>query len=380
MAEKRDYYEVLGVSKDATAEEIQSAYRSLAKKYHPDLNHEPDAADKFKEVNEAYEVLKDPDKRRQYDQFGMAAFDQNGQAGYGGGNYNGYSQADMDDINDIFSSFFGGGRSSKRRNTAPQRGQDTKVQVKISFEQAVKGCKVDIPLHGVRTCSSCHGSGARSQNDIGTCPTCRGTGRVRTRSQTIFGVMEQESYCPDCQGTDKKVNFKCPTCHGSGRVEFDETITVNINKGVDDGDVIRVTGKGQAGLNGGPDGDLLIYIQVVPSKTFTRKGADTYITIPLSVTEALLGATVTVPTVNGDCDLTIPPCTEPNTVLKMAGQGITTPNGKTGSQYVTVSVKFPKSLNSEQKKLMEDFEKIEDKKGGVVGWLKRKAGGSNKKK
>ncbi len=319
MAEKRDYYEVLGVSKDATQEQIQSAYRALAKKYHPDLNHEEGAEEKYKEVNEAYEVLKDPDKRKQYDQFGMAAFDQNAQNGHRS-NYNGYTQAGMDDINDIYSQFFGGGRSSggQRRNTAPRKGEDTKVQVKISFEQAVKGCKVDIPLSGVRTCSSCHGSGARSQNDIGTCPTCRGTGRVRTRQQTLFGVMEQESYCPDCHGTGKKVNVKCPTCHGSGRVEFNETITVSVNKGIDDGDVIRVTGKGQAGINGGPDGDLLIYIQVVPSKTFTRKGADTYITIPLSVTEALLGATVTVPTVNGDCDLVIPPCTEPNTVLKKA--------------------------------------------------------------
>ncbi len=371
--QKRDYYEVLGVSKTATADEIKSAYRKLAKKYHPDLNKSPDAPAKFKEVTEAYEVLSDQNKRNQYDQFGHAAFDNNGANGFQGG-FNGFGQGfeDFGDINDIFSSFFGGGSRSSRRSNMPRRGQDRMIQVKISFDQAVKGTKVDIPLSHVGTCPDCHGTGAKSANDVETCKTCGGMGRVRMRRQTLFGMMETEGECPDCHGTGKTIKHKCEKCHGAGRVQVNETITVNIPHGVDNGDKIRISGKGEAGINGGESGDLIIQLQVATSQTFVRKGADVYINAPISYIDALLGATVTVPTVTGDCDLVIPPCTDPNTILKMNGKGITTPNGKIGNQYVTINVKFPKNLTKEQQDLIKQLADIEEKKGGIFNWFKKK--------
>ena len=376
MAEKRDYYEVLGVDKNATQDEIKSAYRKLAKQYHPDLNKSPDAPEKFKEVQEAYEVLGNADKRKQYDQFGHAAFDNNGTNGFQGG-FNGFQGADFGDfgdIGDIFSSFFGGGAStSSRRSNMPRNGEDRVIQVNLSFDDAVKGTKVDIPLEYVDTCPHCHGTGAENPSDVTTCPTCRGTGRVRTRKTTIFGVMETEDACPDCHGSGKKVTHKCTQCKGSGRVKKSETITLHIPHGVDTGDRMNVRGKGEPGVNGGENGNLIVAFNVKPSQTFVRKGADVYINVPISISDALLGATITVPTVTGDCDLVIPSCTEPGTILRMANKGITLPSGKTGNQYVTVNVKFPKSLDSEQKELISKFDDIESKKSnGVFSWLKRK--------
>ena len=376
MAEKRDYYEVLGIDKNATQDEIKSAYRKLAKQYHPDLNKSPDAPEKFKEVQEAYEVLGNADKRKQYDQFGHAAFDNNGTNGFQGG-FNGFQGADFGDfgdIGDIFSSFFGGGAStSSRRSNMPRNGEDRVIQVNLSFDDAVKGTKVDIPLEYVDTCPHCHGTGAENPSDVTTCPTCRGTGRVRTRKTTIFGVMETEDACPDCHGSGKKVTHKCTQCKGSGRVKKSETITLNIAHGVDTGDRMNVRGKGEPGVNGGENGNLIVAFNVKPSQTFVRKGADVYINVPISISDALLGATITVPTVTGDCDLVIPSCTEPGTILRMANKGITLPSGKTGNQYVTVNVKFPKSLDSEQKELISKFDDSESKKSnGVFSWLKRK--------
>ena len=380
MAEKKDYYEVLGVDKNATQDQIQHAYRTLAKKYHPDLNHSPDAPEKFKEVSEAYEVLKDPQKRAQYDQFGHAAFDNNGANGFQNG-FNGFgggfSEADFGDINDIFSQFFGGGARGARRSNVPRKGADKKVTIKLSFDQAVNGAKVDIPLDYIKTCPDCHGTGAKSDQDIVNCPTCHGTGRVRTRRQTIFGMMESEGVCPDCGGTGKHVKNKCPTCHGQGRVRVSETITVNIPKGVDDGDVIRIAQKGDAGVNGGPNGDLIIAIQVSKSQIFERRGADIYTSVDVSLADALLGASVTVKTVKGDYTLNVPACTQPNTVLKMADMGVTLPNGKVGSQYVKVNVVFPKSLNQEEKDLIRQFDEAESRKPqGVFSWLRSKFKGN----
>lgn len=377
MAEKRDYYDVLGVNKNATQDEIQHAYRTLAKKYHPDLNHSPDAPEKFKEVSEAYEVLKDPQKRAQYDQFGHAAFDNNGANGFqqGFNGFGNFSDADFGDINDIFSQFFGGGRT--RRSNVPQKGADRRVRITLSFDQAVNGTKVDIPVDYVKACPDCHGTGARSESDIQTCPTCKGRGRVRTRRQTILGMMESETVCPDCGGTGKKIKAKCPTCHGQGRVRVSETISVDIPKGVDTDDMIRVAGKGEAGINGGPSGDLILIIQVTGSTTFERKGADIYTSLEVSLTDALLGATMTVKTVKGPCELTIPACTQPQTVLKMAGMGVTLPSGKVGNQYVTVKVVFPKSLTAEEKELIQRFDELESKKPqGVFSWLRSKLKGN----
>jgi molecular chaperone DnaJ len=254
----------------------------------------------------------------------------------------------------------------------PRRGADRTVQVKISFDQAVKGTKVDIPLSYVDNCPECHGTGAKTPNDVETCKTCGGRGRVRMRRQTLFGMMESEEECPDCHGTGKTIKRKCDHCHGAGRVQVNETITVNIPHGVDTGNKIRISGKGEPGVNNGPSGDLIIQIQVAPSQTFVRKEADVYINAPISYTDALLGGTITVPTVTGDCDLVIPPCTNPGTILKMSGKGITTPNGKTGNQYVTINVKFPKSLNSEQKELVKKLDDIESSKGSFFGLFRKK--------
>lgn len=372
MADKRDYYEVLGVSKTATPDEIKSAYRKLAKKYHPDINHDADAPEKFKEATEAYEVLGDPNKRQQYDQFGMAAFDSNGQNGFQNGFNSQADFSDFGDLGDIFSQFFGGGGRSTGGRNMPRRGSDRGITVKINFDQAVKGTKVDIPLSYVDTCPDCQGTGAKSKADIKTCPTCGGSGRVRTRRQTIFGVMESEEICPDCHGTGKKVTSKCMRCHGSGRVHVDETISVNIPNGVDTGDRIKISGKGEPGVNGGPNGDLIIEIEVTPSQKFIRKGADVYLTIPVSVSDALLGAVITVPTVNGEVDLTIPPCCESGTILKLGRKGITLPSGKIGDEFITVNVKFPKSLTKEQIDLVKKFDDAEQSKGGIFSWLKRK--------
>lgn len=372
MATKRDYYEVLGVSKNASSEEIQKAYRALAKKYHPDLNHAPDAADKFKEVTEAYEVLKDPDKRAKYDQFGQAAFDNNGANGFSSG-FNGFNASGFDDINDIFSQFFGGGSRSSRRANVPRKGRDIIYTANLSFEEAVKGTSIDITTSYTGSCPDCHGNGAKNGTDFTTCPTCQGRGRVRTRSRTIFGIMENETTCPDCGGTGKKIVNKCPKCHGSGKVKKEETISVNIPHGVDTGNVIRLAGKGAEGENGGPNGDLIINIVVAPSKIFTRKEADIYVTVSVSFIDALLGAKVPVDTLDGQADLDIPSCTQPNTILKMKGKGITLPNGKIGDEYVKVDIRFPDSLTSEQKKLVEQIGELQDKRfSEKFSWFRNK--------
>lgn len=374
MADKRDYYEVLGVNKDASADEIKSAYRKLAKQYHPDLNKSEDAPAKFKEVTEAYEVLSDPEKRKAYDQFGHAAFDNNGANGFQNGGFNGFNQgnfSDFGDLGDIFSQFFGG--DGGRNSNMPRQGADRMMTVTLTFEQAVKGAKIEIPLDYVDVCHVCHGTGAKSASDVHTCSTCRGTGRVRQRQQTIFGVMESEGVCPTCNGTGKVVANKCDCCHGSGREKIKENVTLNVPNGVDTGDRMRISGKGNPGVNGGKNGDLIIQFNVKPSTDFVRKGADVYLNIPISFTDALLGAVVTIKTVQGDCDLTIPPCTESGTILKMNNKGIRLPSGKIGNQFVTVNVKFPKTLTSEEKDLISKVDKIEENRyNGAFSWLKKK--------
>lgn len=376
MAEKRDYYEVLGVDKNASADEIKSAYRKLAKKYHPDLNHDADAPAHFKEVTEAYEILSDPKKRQAYDQFGQAVFDQNGAGGFNSANFNGDAGGfeGFEDFGDIFSQFFGGGAArSSRRDRTPRKGQDKPIKVSLSFDQAVHGAKIDIPLTYVDTCPDCHGSGAKDASSIHTCSTCGGAGYVRTRRQTIFGVTERQEVCPDCGGSGKKVTAKCSTCHGQGRVEKKETISVNIPQGVDTGDRRRIPGKGEVGLNGGPNGDLVLNIEVSPSQTFVRKGADVYTNVSISVSDALLGTTITVPTVNGEAELNVPACTEAGTILKRGKAGITLHNGNKGDEFVTIQVKFPKTLTEEQKDLIQKFGEIENKKpNGIFSWFKTK--------
>ena len=399
MAGKKDYYQTLGVSRSASSDEIKSAYRKLAKKYHPDLNHAPDAAEKFKEVQEAYDVLGDPSKKQSYDTFGFAAFDQNGQSGFQGANMN-----DMGfdfDLGDIFGSFFGrgagprrsggasstGGSNQQRRTTtssssffeeafssasrvnkSAKKGNDRQVRVKLTFEQAVQGAKVDIPISNVKTCPHCHGTGGDKPTDVHTCQRCNGVGRVRARMQTLLGIVETEDVCPKCGGSGKEIKVKCPTCQGTGKIRSDTTITVNIPQGVDDGNTIKIAGKGDDGFNGGPSGDLIITLSVEMPKKFERKGSDIFLNVPLSFYDALLGCTITVDTVKGKCDLIVPPCCEDGTVLRMKGQGLVQPNGKVGDQFVTINIKFPKKLTKAQEDCLKQIGREEDSKTSNPAW------------
>ena len=367
MAEKRDYYEVLGVKKGATKDEIKSAYRKLAKTYHPD-NKETGNADKFKEIQEAYDVLYDDKKRQMYDQFGHAAFEQGAGGGAGGnpfaGGFGGFGGFEDVDLGDIFSSFFGGGRrgGSSRASTGPQRGQDVAMRVNISFMDAINGKKQDITLNYDETCPDCKGTGARSPDAIKTCSYCSGRGRVRMQRQSLFGVMETEQACPHCNGTGKQITDKCPTCGGKGYTRKKKTITINIPAGINNGQQIRSAGMGEIGENGGPHGDLYVEIAVAPHPNFQRDGNDIHITIPLDFVDAILGTQVEIPTVYGDKLLNIPAGTQPGQMLRMKGHGVKDfRTGKPGDQYVHLEIKMPTNLSKEQKKCLEDYKKCASK-------------------
>jgi molecular chaperone DnaJ len=367
MAEKRDYYEVLGVKKGASKDEIKSAYRKLAKTYHPD-NKETGNADKFKEIQEAYDVLYDDKKRQMYDQFGHAAFEQGAGGGAGGnpfaGGFGGFGGFEDVDLGDIFSSFFGGGRrgGSSRASTGPQRGQDVAMRVNISFMDAINGKKQDITLNYDETCPDCKGTGARSPDAIKTCSYCSGRGRVRMQRQSLFGVMETEQACPHCNGTGKQITDKCPTCGGKGYTRKKKTITINIPAGINNGQQIRSAGMGEIGENGGPHGDLYVEIAVAPHPNFQRDGNDIHITIPLDFVDAILGTQVEIPTVYGDKLLNIPAGTQPGQMLRMKGHGVKDfRTGKPGDQYVHLEIKMPTNLSKEQKKCLEDYKKCASK-------------------
>ena len=281
MAEKRDYYEVLGVSKSATPDEIKKAYRKLAMKYHPDRNHEPGAEDKFKEINEAYEVLSDEKKRATYDQFGHAGMD--GAFGQGGGFSQGFT--DFGDLGDIFGSFFGGGfggGGSRRSSNQPRQGQDRYMQMRIDFMDSIFGKTETISLDVDETCKHCNGSGAESPSDVQTCPTCHGSGYVMSQQRTPFGVIQQQSVCPDCHGTGKKVTRACSHCHGKGYEHRRVKLDIKIPAGIQSGQQIRIPGKGERGTNGGPNGDLYIEIMVTPHPTFKREDNNIFIKVPIS--------------------------------------------------------------------------------------------------
>ena len=371
MAEtKRDYYEVLGVSKTATKDEIKSAYRKLAKQYHPDLNKSPDAPKKFEEIQEAYDVLYDDNKRKQYDQFGMAAFEQGASTGgagnpFAGGDFSGQGFGDVD-LNDIFQSFFGGGGGQRRaRNDgSPRKGEDTLFRVKIDFMDAVNGRHVTIPLTYDEPCSNCHGTGADSPNDVDVCPDCGGSGYVRQRQQTIFGVMESTGPCPRCHGSGKIVRNRCHVCGGSGYNRVHKDLDVNIPAGIASGQQIRVSGKGQRGTNGGPNGDLYVEVQVQPHETFKREGNDIHIDVPLSFVDCALGVTIDVPTVYGDVSVEIPEGTQPEGILKLRGKGVKDlRSGRPGDEFLHIKVKTPTNLTKSEKDLLDEFRKQEDAKG-----------------
>ena len=358
MADKRDYYEVLGVKKNASKDEIKSAYRKLAKTYHPD-NKETGNEAKFKEVQEAYDILYDDQKRQAYDQFGHAAFEQAGanpganpfQGGFGGFGFGG----DGVDLGDIFSSFFGGRRSGGNPS-APRRGNDILQRIKIDFMDAINGKDIEITLDHDETCKTCGGTGAKSPSDIVTCSRCGGRGVVRIQRQTILGAMTSEETCSDCGGSGKIIKNKCPDCQGRGYKRSRIKLPIHIPAGISSGQQIRKTGYGERGVNGGTNGDLYVEIIVKEHANFKREGNNIHIEIPIDLVDACLGAKVEIPTVYGDKELVIPEGIQPGQILRMKGCGVKDlRNGKPGDQFVHLNIKVPTSLSKEQKELLKKF-------------------------
>lgn len=356
MADKRDYYEVLGLSKDASEADIKKAYRKLAKEHHPDLHPDDKGAEaRFKEVNEAYEVLSDADKKSKYDQFGHSGVDPNfGAGGFGGG----FGGMDFD-LGDIFGSIFGGGfggSTSKNRN-APRRGETIRAGIAISFEEAAFGCEKSVSVSRIERCDTCSGSGCEPGTTAETCSNCGGAGTVRTQQRTPFGVMQTSAECPRCSGRGKIILKPCKTCNGAGFVRRQKNISVSIPEGIDDGQTISLRGQGSAGLNGGPAGDLLINISVRAHPLFTREGTSVLYEMPITVGQAILGSEVEVPTLDGKVKYSIPEGTQSGTVFRLRGKGIPHLHGSgRGDQYVTVTVNIPRNLTSEQKELLRKFD------------------------
>ena len=358
MAEtKRDYYEVLGVSKGASEDEIKKAYRQLAKKYHPDMNPgDKEAEAKFKEANEAYDVLSDSEKRQKYDQFGHAAFDPS--MGGGGSGFGGFGGMDFD-FGDIFSSFFGGGGSSRSTRNTPIDGDDVAARITIDFEEAVFGCKKEISFARIEACSDCGATGAEKGTKAETCQTCHGTGRVTVQQQTMLGYMQTQRACSNCRGTGKIIKTPCKNCNGKGYVKVSKKLEVSIPAGIDAGQRIVLRGQGSAGRNGGSAGDLVIEVRVKPHAFFKRERNNVYCEVPISFTEAALGAEIDVPTLDGKTDkLKIPDGTQTGTTFTLKGKGIPDINSKRrGDIVISVVVETPKNLSSEQKKLLQEFAK-----------------------
>ena len=361
MAEnKRDYYEVLGISKGASEEEIKKAYKKLARKYHPDMNPgDKEAEEKFKEINEANEVLSDPDKKARYDQFGFAGVDPNYGAGAGGGAYSA-GGFDFGDLGDIFGSFFGGGFGGARANpNAPQRGESLRTSVTISFEEAAFGCEKEVSIDRIEQCPDCHGSGCAKGTTAEVCPDCRGSGVVQQRRQTPLGFMSTSAPCQRCGGKGKIIHQPCPKCGGKGMIRHRKTIKVSIPAGIDNGQTISLRAQGNAGKNGGPAGDLLIVVAVRPHEIFRREGTSVLCEAPITFTQAVLGAELEIPTIDGKVKYTIPEGTQSGTTFRLKGKGIPGLNGRgRGDQYVTVNIETPRNLNREQKEALRKFSEL----------------------
>ena len=356
MAEKRDYYEVLGVSRDASPEEIKKAYRKLARQYHPDVNKAPDAEQKFKEIREAYEVLSDPEKRARYDRYGH----EDPAAGSGGaGGMGGFTGADFGDLGgfgDLFDMFFGTG--PRRDPNAPQRGEDLRYTLTVEFREAVFGKETEITVPRTETCDVCHGSGARPGTRPETCGVCRGTGQQETVQHTPFGRIVNRRTCAACGGRGRIVRERCGSCGGSGRVRRMRRINVRIPPGVDEGSQLRISGEGEAGLRGGPPGDLYIIIRVKPHDFFEREGDDIYCEVPLTFVQAALGDEIEVPTLTEKVKLRIPPGTQTGTYFRLKGKGVPRLRGYgAGDQHVRVTVVTPTNLTEYQKELLREFAK-----------------------
>lgn len=354
--QKRDYYEVLGVDKSASPDQIKKAYRKLAKKYHPDMNPGDDeAANKFKEVNEAYEVLSDETKKAKYDQFGFAGVDPNfGGGGFGGGGF---------DFGDIFSSVFGGGFGGgfggfggRNDPRAPVQGPNLREMLRLKFEEAAFGCTKDIPIERIEQCQECHGTGSADQKQD-TCPDCHGSGTITAQQRTPFGVLSTQKECPRCNGKGYLIKTPCKVCNGQGLIRRRKTISVTVPAGINAGQAINLHGQGHAGKNGGPNGDLIVSISVEPHKLFTREEFDVYYNHPISFVEAALGAELEIPTIDGKVKYTLPAGTQGETTFRLKGKGIPRLNRSgRGDQYVTVSIEVPKNLNAEAKEALRAFD------------------------
>ena len=358
MAEKRDYYEVLGLQKGASDDEIKKAYRRLAKENHPDLHpNDKEAEARFKEIGEAYEVLSDESKRAKYDQFGFAAFDPSYGSGAGGAGFGGF-----DDLGDIFGNIFGGGfgdifgGGSQRSRTGPQRGENIRISMTVSFNEAAFGCKKDINIPRTEACDACQGTGCADGTSPEKCPECGGSGTVRVQQRTPFGVMASTTACRRCGGSGKIISQPCRACRGTGTVRRQRTISVSIPAGIDNGQTISLRGQGSAGKNGGPNGDLLITVSVRPDSQFTRDGTSVLYELPISFAQAALGAEVEVPSIDGPVKYAIPEGTQSGTVFRLRGKGIPYLNRSgRGDQYVTVTVQTPQNLTRAQKDLLRKF-------------------------
>lgn len=354
MADKQDYYEVLGLSKGASDDEIKKAYRRLAKQYHPDMNPGDKVAEgKFKEVNEAYDVLSDPDKKAKYDQYGHAAFDPS--SGFGGGAGGGFG-FDGFDISDIFSSFFGG-TSSGRRPNGPVRGDDVRLRIALSFEEAVFGCKKEISYQRVQKCPDCSGSGAAKGTSAKTCPDCGGRGQVKVQQRTPFGMMQSTKTCDKCRGSGKIIETPCKNCKGSGFVRATKKLEVSIPAGIDDGQGIALRGEGCDGRNGGGAGDLTITVSVRPHAFFERDGYDIYCDVPVTFADMTLGAKIKVPTIDGEETLEIPEGTQTGATFTLKGKGVQVVNSsRRGNMYVTAVIETPRGLDKKQKEQLREFD------------------------
>lgn len=367
---KRDYYEVLGIAKDASADEIKKAYRNLARKYHPDVNQDDqDAEKKFKEVKEAFDVLSDPQRRAQYDQFGHAAEEGGfGTGGFGQGDFSGFGG-----FEDIFDQFFGGATRT-RRPTGPQRGNDLRYDLQISLEEAALGLETKINIPRAENCDTCGGSGAKPGTQPETCSHCHGTGQQQVARNTAFGRFVSVQTCEACGGTGTLIKERCPDCHGNGRVQRERKIEIKIPAGVDTGSRLRVSNEGEAGTRGGPPGDLYVVIHVRPHKTFVRQGDDIIVEVPISFAQATLGTELEVPTLTGKARLKIPEGTQTGTSFRLRGKGIPRLRGYgQGDQHVKVVVKIPKKLSNKQKELLREYAKLagEDVAAEEKGFLNK---------
>ena len=370
MAEKRDYYDVLGVSKNATEDEIKKAYRTLARKYHPDINKEPGAEEKFAEINEAYGTLSDAEKRKRYDQFGFNDPNQ----GFGGGQgFEGFGGfGGFGGFEDIFSSFFGGGQRSTR-NQRSRQGDDVEKQMTITFDEAVHGAKKTIRINVEEECPHCGGTGAYSKSDLHTCDRCNGQGFVFVEQRTILGMARSQQVCPKCRGKGQYVTRKCEHCNGVGRIKKTKDIEINIPAGIDNGMSLRIAGKGEAGYDGAPNGDLYVQFRVTPHEYFKRDGLDISIEIPISFVDATLGTELNIPTINDPVLMKIPAGTQSGAKFRLRGKGVKNPKGSSfGDEYVIIKVETPTNLNKEQVELLKKFDESYKSNNKTSSWDKIK--------